>query len=121
MPMIELKTAIKIPSELAEKLTKTTVEVVKCPINAVSLFLRDDYKPIFGAGSVQGQAVTAEVKMTSGRPKDLKVTLLKRLTDDIQKATMVPKERINVILDDSYDLDEWAVGGDTWEEIVARG
>jgi 4-oxalocrotonate tautomerase family enzyme len=62
-----------------------------------------------------------KVMMTKGRTKDQKVQLMKQLTTITALIADCPVEAVSVIIDDSYELDEWAVGGRTWEEIVDAG
>ena len=59
-----------------------------------------------------------EVKMTSGRSKEQKKNIMKRITDVIEDELGCPREIINVLIDDRYNLDEWSLGGNTWDRLL---
>ena len=61
-----------------------------------------------------------EVKMTAGRSKEQKVQFMKEVTELASRVLECPKSAVTVIIDDSYQLDEWSVGGETWEEIISK-
>ena len=56
-----------------------------------------------------------EVKMTSGRTKEQKENIMRKITDVIEQELGCPRGIINVLIDDQYDLNEWSLGGETWE------
>lgn len=57
-----------------------------------------------------------EVKMTKGRTKLQKEELMREISYAVARIAKCPLDVVSVVIDDRYDLDEWSVGGKTWEE-----
>ena len=61
-----------------------------------------------------------KIMMTSGRMKAQKVLLQKEIARVVSDIADCPINAVQVVIDDRYELSEWSVGGQTWEEIVAH-
>ena len=60
------------------------------------------------------------VKMTKGRSADQKKELMRRITAVVSEEADCPKEVVQVVIDDQYELNEWSVGGISWEDKIGK-
>jgi len=58
-----------------------------------------------------------EIKMTSGKPPDKVKEMIKQIHNVVKDTLEVPEDVVTVIVDDSYDLDKWSIGGQLCSEI----
>ena len=121
MPMTRVSTDFRIPYKkaLAADIQKTLVDVLKIPKRDRLIIIDENSKGFFQPPDTSGNYMLIELSMFSGRTKETKRVLYRKLVDVGEKHG-VAKENVRIIIHD-IDKDNWGIRGGTMASDVELG